>query len=69
MLVAEPSEEKKKTISQTGYNDPSSNEVKTKKALFLEKLKDATTDTPIYLKKKSAGEAEAPKQPSKREIN
>jgi hypothetical protein len=74
MKVAEPSEEKKKAIRGTGYSDPSSDEVKTKKALFLEKLKDATTDTPIYLQKpKSANQPtaapKAPEQPTKREIN
>lgn len=67
MLVAEPSEEKKQKISQTGYSDPSSNEKKTQKELFLEKLKEATTDTPIYLKKPA--QEKAPQQPTKREIN
>lgn len=66
MIAAEPSEETKRKIAQTGYKDPLSNEVKTQKALFLEKLKEATTDTPIYLKKK---EDLQPKQPTKREIN
>lgn len=74
MVFAEPSEEKKRQIARTGYSDPSSNEIKTKKAQFLEKLKEASTDTPIYLKKStprgsSAIESETPKQPSKREIN
>lgn len=64
MKVVEPSAEKRQMIKATGFKDPESNEVKTQKALFLEKLKDATTDTPIYLKKQ-----EAPKQPTKREIN
>lgn len=68
MSVVEPSEEKKKQIAQTGYNDPSSNETKTKKALFLEKIKEATVDTPIYLKKNPQA-PEAPKQSLKREIN
>jgi hypothetical protein len=68
MQVAEPSEEKKKKIRETGFYDPSSNERKSQKALFLEKLKEATTDTPIYLKK-SQEATEAPKPPAKREIN
>lgn len=68
MKFAEPSEEKKKKISGTGYSDPSSNERKSQKALFLEKLKEATTDTPIYLKKEQKAE-EPPKPPAKREIN
>lgn len=74
MKFSEPSEEKKRKIAQTGYSDPSSNEKKTQKALFLEKIKQATTDTPIYLKKATPStpvvpEKEAPKQPTKREIN
>lgn len=70
MKVVEPSEEKKHKIARTGYLDPSSNEAKTKKALFLKKLEEATTDTPIYLKKSPSktAENETPKQPSKREI-
>lgn len=64
-IFADPSEETKRKIAGTGYRDPQSNEVKTQKALFLEKIKEATTDTPIYLKRKE----EAPKQPTKREIN
>lgn len=64
MIVTEPNEAKKRAIAGTGYQDPQSKEVKTQKALFLEKIKEATTDTPIYLKKK-----ELPSQPSKREIN
>lgn len=74
MKISEPSEEKKRAIAKTGYSDPSSNELKSQKVLFLEKLKEATIDTPIYLKKSSSAAAtpadkEAPKQPSKREIN
>lgn len=74
MKISEPSEEKKQAIAKTGYKDPSTNEAKTKKALFLEKIKEATTDTPIYLKKSPSArpaptEQEAPKQPTKREIN
>lgn len=71
MFIAEPSEEKKRIIAGTGYRDPSSNEVKSQKALFLEKIKEATTDTPIYLKKASSKplSQEAPQQPTKREIN
>lgn len=78
MKISEPSEEKKRAIAKTGYKDPSSNESKLQKALFLEKLKEATTNTPIYLKKSPSSSAaaaatpaekEAPKQPSKREIN
>lgn len=73
MKISEPSEEKKKAIANTGYSDPTSNETKTKKTLFLERIKEATTDTPIYLKKKSLAPTpevpEAPKQPTKREIN
>ena len=68
MSLVEPSEEKKKQIRETGYADPSVNEARSKKAQFLEKLKEATTDTPIYLKKKEPA-AETPRQPSKREIN
>lgn len=72
MKIAEPSEEKKKKIA--GYNDPSSNEARTQKALFLKRIQEATTDTPIYLKRTSprspaVSEPEAPQQPSKREIN
>lgn len=67
MKLAEPSEEKKRAIARTGFSDPSSNETKTQKALFLEKLKEATTDTPIYLKKPEG--TQQPPQPSKREIN
>lgn len=71
MKISEPSEEKKRRIAQTGYKDP---EATSQKALFLEKLKQATTDTPIYLKKStgrttSADDYQPPKQPSKREIN
>jgi len=74
MILTEPSKEKKQIIAQTGYLDPSSNEAKTKKALFLEKLKEATTDTPIYLKKSSKATtsheaAIPPNQPTKSEIN
>lgn len=73
MSLAEPSEEKKRQIRETGYNDPSSNEIKTKKALFLEKLKEASTDTPIYLKKSQSTvappAATASETPKKREIN
>lgn len=68
MSVVEPSEDKKKQIARTGFSDPSSNEPKTQKALFLEKIKEATVDTPIYLKKTQQA-PEAPKQPLKREIN
>lgn len=67
-IFAEPSEETKRKIAGTGFKDPQSNEVKTQKALFLEKLKEATTDTPIYLKRKEEVPKEAP-QPTKREIN
>lgn len=70
MIFAEPSEEKKRAIRNTGFKDPQTDEVKTQKALFLEKLKEATTSEPIYLKKSNQNsEQEAPKQPSKREIN
>ncbi|CRL01274.1 CLUMA_CG014311, isoform A [Clunio marinus] len=72
LKLTEPSEEKKKQIAQTGYSDPSSGESQKKKALFLEKLKQASvTETPIYLKKKESktSDQEAPKQPTKREIN
>lgn len=69
MKISEPSEEKKKAIASTGYKDPSSNEAKTQKALFLKKLQEATTDTPIYLKKPVKGQPEQPQQPTKREIN
>lgn len=69
MKVTEPSDEKKKLISSTGYRDPSSDESKTQKALFLKKLQEATTDTPIYLKKPVKNQPEAPQQPTKREIN
>lgn len=73
MKVTEPSEEKKQAIRNTGFKDPQSNEVKTQKALFLEKLKEASTGTPIYLKKSNQNSEQEPKQeakqPSKREIN
>lgn len=73
MKVVEPSEEKKRKIS--AYNDPSGVEERSQKALFLKRIQEATTDTPIYLKKspRAAAAAEAqqetPSQPSKREIN
>jgi hypothetical protein len=69
MEVAEPSEEKKKRIAGTGYSDDDS---KSKKALFLKKLQEASTDTPIYLKKSPQQSPQAPEtsnKPSKREIN
>ena len=77
MIFTEPTAEKKLIIAHTGYKDPSSNEVKTQKALFLKKIQEATTDTPIYLRKSSLAqkkkaaekEEEASKQPTKREIN
>lgn len=69
MKVTEPSEEKKKAIARTGYKDPAADEAKTQKALFLKKLQEATTDTPIYLKKPVKNQPEAPQQPTKREIN
>lgn len=76
MKVTEPSDAKKRAIANTGFKDPSSNEAKLKKALFLEKLKGAATNTPLYMKKSPSAanaapekETEAPKQPSKREIN
>lgn len=69
MKVTEPSEEKKKAINQTGYRDPAANEARTQKELFLKKLQEATTDTPIYLKKPVKNQPEAPQQPTKREIN
>lgn len=69
MKISEPSEEKKKAIAKTGYRDPAVDEAKTQKALFLKKLQDATTDTPIYLKKPTKEQPEAPQQPTKREIN
>lgn len=72
MKVSEPSEEKRKAIAKTGYRDPSSDEIKSQKAQFLQKLKEASTDTPIYLKKPGSVQTkpeETPKQPTKREIN
>lgn len=71
LKATEPSEEKKRIISQSGNRDPSFDEAKRKKALFLDKLKEASTDTPIYLKKvpSSTTNQEAPQQPTKREIN
>lgn len=69
MKVTEPSEEKKRVIARTGYKDPSSEEARTQKALFLKKLQEATTDTPIYLKKPVKEQPGAPQQPTKREIN
>lgn len=75
MVITEPTKERKQIIAQTGYSDPSSDEVKAKKALFLQRLKEATTDTPIYLKKSPTSKATTqeienpPKQPTNREIN
>lgn len=79
LQVAQPSDEKKQAIQRTGFSDPSSNESKIQKALFLEKLKQAAaTDKPIHLKKPSSVDpasstaektSEVPRQPSKREIN
>lgn len=73
MRISEPSEEKRKQIAKTGYKDPSSDESLTKKEQFLKKLQEASTDTPIYLKKPgsvtSKQSEDAPKQPTKREIN
>jgi Ubiquinol-cytochrome-c reductase complex assembly factor 3 len=72
MKVSEPSEEKKRRISQSSYKDP---EEKSQKALFLKKLQQATTEEPIYLRKStprgsSADDFKAEqKQPTKREIN
>lgn len=67
MQLTEPSAEKKKLIAQSGYRDPAVNEERRKKALFLQKLQEATSDKPVYLKSQQS--SEAPKQPSKREIN
>lgn len=67
MKISEPSEEKRKAIARTG-GISTSDEVTKKKALFLQKLKEASTDTPIYLKKTEKTE-ETSKQPSRREIN
>lgn len=69
MKISEPSEEKKKAIARTGYRDPAADDAKTQKALFLKKLQEATTDTPIYLKKPVNEQPGAPQQPTKREIN
>lgn len=69
MSVVEPSEEKRKKIKETGYKDPTSNEQKTQKALFLEKLKEASTAPPIYLKKSQPTTPAAPEPPKKRELN
>jgi len=74
MVITEPNKEQKQVIAKTGYTE-SSNELKAKKALFLERLKVATTDTPIYLKKSSTSKATSleianpPQQPTKKEIN
>lgn len=71
MRMSEPSEEKRKQIKNSGFKDLSSEEIKTQKALFLQKLKEASSDTPIYLKKPGSASKpeEDPKQPTKREIN
>lgn len=52
MLVTAPSEAKKKLIKDK--HAQYFNEEQKKKALFIEKIKEATTDTPIYLKRKAS---------------
>lgn len=62
MRFVTPNDEKRTLITQSQAKE-TSQEVLTKKALILEKLKEAAnSDTPIYLKKDET-------KPRKREIN
>ncbi|CAO1398458.1 unnamed protein product [Diamesa serratosioi] len=62
MQFATPNEDKKRLISQSLAKE-TSQEVLTKKALILEKIREAAnSDTPIYLKKEET-------KPRKRDIN
>lgn len=62
MRFVTPNDEKRTLITQSSAKE-TSQEVLNKKALILEKLKEAAnSDTPIYLKKEET-------KPRKREIN
>lgn len=69
MLLVAPSDEKKRAIAASGGNS----DLKSKKALFMQKLKEAQTDTPIYLKRQpiehNKTEEKEDIKSSKREIN
>lgn len=66
--VTEPSEEKKKEIRRAGSFDT---DAQRKKALFVEKLKEAAYGDAVWVKKSEQAkpETQQQQQPTKREIN